>query len=78
MKQKEAKILIIREWDHWIQSQSIYPSRPTGRDSLKFFHGLQDAKSPLLNFQYRGRDKWQIVHDWLLSAQRIKDSGGTE
>jgi hypothetical protein len=73
MKQKEAKLLIVREWDRWIKTQSIDPGGPTGRESLKFFVELQDAKSPLLNFQYKGRDKWQIVHAWLLSAQRIVD-----
>jgi hypothetical protein len=78
MKQKEAKILIIREWDWWVQMQSIDPGGPTGRESLKFFLELHDAKSPLLDFQHRGREKWQIVHAWLLSAQRLADSGDAE
>ena len=75
MKQKEAKILIIREWDRWIKTQSIDPGGPTGRESLKFFVELQDAKSPLLNFQYKGRDKWQIVFARLLDARRHLDRG---
>ena len=78
MKQKEAKILIIREWDRWVQTQSIDPGGPTGRESLKFFHYLQDAKSPLLKFTYTGRDRWLIVHAWLLSAQRLVDRGEAE
>ena len=37
MKQEEAKRLIIREWDQWVQTQSINSGRATGRDSFKFF-----------------------------------------
>ena len=73
MKQSEARILIIQEWDRWIQTRAIDPGGPTGKDSLKFFHELQDAGSPLLDFQSRGQDKWRIIHAWLLSAQRLSD-----
>ena len=72
MKQEEAKRLIIREWDRWIQTQRIDAGGPTGRDSLKFFLELQDARSTLLDFQTRGRDKWQVVHAWLLQARRLR------
>ena len=71
MKQEEAKRLIIREWDRWVATQPIEDGGPTGRDSLKFFVELQDARSALLDFQTRGRDKWQIVHAWLLNARRL-------
>ncbi len=73
MKYKEAKRLIIEEWDRWIQTQSVEHEEPTGRESLKFFIELQDKRSPLLNFQSRGRDKWQIIHGWLLERKRISD-----
>jgi hypothetical protein len=66
MKQKEAKVLIVREWEQWLQSQSIDPASAGGRDTLKFYFELQDRKSELLDFQSRGRDKWQIVHAWLV------------
>jgi hypothetical protein len=66
MKQKEAKVLIVREWERWLQGQSIDPASAGGRDTLKFFFELQDRKSELLDFQSRGRDKWQIVHAWLV------------
>jgi hypothetical protein len=72
MKQEQAKRLLIQEWDDWIQKQATAPSEPTGRDSLKFFLDLKDARSPLLNFQTRGRDKWRVVHDWLLGAGRVR------
>jgi hypothetical protein len=70
MKQKDAKTLIIQEWNRWLQTQSIDPSEATGRDSLKFFIQLQDERSPLLNFQTRGRDKWELVHAWLIGGRR--------
>lgn len=73
MKQSEARILIIKEWDRWIATQAIGEDRPTGKDSLKFFHVLQDAGSPLLDFQSRGQDKWRIIHAWLLDAERLSD-----
>jgi hypothetical protein len=73
MKQREVRSLIIREWDRWLQTQSIDPEGPTGRDSLKFYFELQDNRSQLLDFQSRGRDKWLIVHNWLLSERRVSD-----
>ncbi len=73
MKQKEARNLIVQEWDRWVKTQSIETAGPTGRDSLKFFFELQDRRSPLLDFQARRRDKWQIVHGWLLNEHRVLD-----
>ena len=71
MKQSEARLRIIQEWDRWILTQAIDPDGPTGKDSLKFFHELQDSRSPLLDFQSRGQDKWRIIHAWLLGADRL-------
>ena len=73
MKQKDARALMMQEWDRWLQTQSIAPREATSRDSLKFYFELQDKRSALLNFQSRGRDKWQIVHSWLLSEHRVND-----
>ena len=73
MKQSEARTLILKEWDLWIQTRTIDPGGPTGKDSLKFFHELQDSGSPLLDFQSRGQDKWRIIHAWLLDAERLSD-----
>jgi len=69
MKQKEAKVLITREWERWLQTQSIDPPNATGRDTLKFYFELQDSRSALLDFQSRGRDKWHIINSWLLREQ---------
>ncbi len=73
MKQSEARVRIIQEWDRWILTQAIEEDGPTGKDSLKFFHELQDTGSPLLDFQSRGQDKWRIIHAWLLGADRLSD-----
>jgi hypothetical protein len=72
MKQSEAKRLILEAWDGWMQRQALVASGVTGRDSLKFFIELQDTKSPLLKFQTRGRDQWQIIHGWLESEARVR------
>jgi hypothetical protein len=74
MKQNEAKALILEEWDRWIARQSVDAGGPTGKDSLKFFFELEDNKSPLLDFQSRGHDKWRIIHAWLLGAERVNDA----
>ena len=73
MKQRVARDQIIQQWDRWIRSHKIEPGGPTGKDSLKFFHELQDTGSPLLDFQSRGQDKWRIIHAWLLGADRLFD-----
>jgi hypothetical protein len=73
MKQSEARVLIIKQWDDWLSRRVIDQDRPTGKDSLKFFHELQDTASPLLDFQSRGQDKWRIIHAWLLDAGRLAD-----
>ena len=73
MRQRKVRILIIREWDRWLQTHSIDSGGPTGRDTLRFFFELQDARSPLLDFQSRGRDKWQVIHTWLVSKERVFD-----
>jgi hypothetical protein len=72
MKQSEAKRLILEAWDRWAQRHALDAEDVTGRDSLKFFIELQDSKSPLLNFQTRGRDKWLTIHAWLVSEARIR------
>lgn len=73
MKHSEAKALILLQWDRWIQTRTVDPGGPTGRDSLQFFFELQDTKSPLLDFQSRGHDRWRIIHAWLLSEGRVSD-----
>ena len=35
MKQSEARVRIIQEWDRWIVTQAIDQDGPTGKDSLE-------------------------------------------
>jgi hypothetical protein len=70
MKQKEAKPLVIEAWNRWSQKRGIERNDATGRDLLQFYYELQDAKSPLLKFMSRGRDKWLIIHEWLSDEQQ--------
>jgi hypothetical protein len=65
--QTQRKRLIIREWRHWLRAHSIDRGAVTARDTLSFFYELQDKRSPLLKFQPRGRDKWEIINSWLLA-----------
>lgn len=69
----KRQFLIVREWDRWARLQGIEPKRRTGRESLKFYTELQNARSPLLDFNPRGRDKWEILHGWLVAAGRIAE-----
>jgi hypothetical protein len=73
MRQNERTSLLLLEWDRWLQTQPIDPPKPTARDTLKFFYELQERRSPLLDFRSNGRDKWQVVHTWLLSEGRVSD-----
>ena len=73
MKQSDARVLILQQWDNWIVTQPVEAGGPTGKDSLRFFYELQDGESPLLDFQSRGQDKWRIIHAWLLGAERLSD-----
>ena len=74
MKQDEAKALIAQDWVRWTQNHRIDPGGPTGRDTLQFFFELQDARSPLLDFQTRGRDKWRIIDIWLRGKSKSRAS----
>ena len=71
MKLKEAKPLVIAAWDDWAAKRGLRPDNAEGRDTLQFYYELQDAKSPLLKFNSRTREKWQVIHDWLVSEQRV-------
>jgi hypothetical protein len=72
MKMKEAKPLVVAAWDEWVTKRGLDCDDTTGRDTLQFYCELQDAESPLLNFTSRARDKWYVIHDWLVSAQRVR------
>ena len=46
MKQSEARVKLLQQWDEWILTQAIDPGGPTGKDSLRFFYELEDDGSP--------------------------------
>ena len=71
MKQKEARPLVVAAWDAWAEKRGLNSADATGRDALQFYYELQDVSSPLLKFISREREKWQVIHDWLVSERRI-------
>jgi hypothetical protein len=71
MKQKEARPLVVAAWDVWATKRGLDNADATGRDALQFYYELQDVNSPLLKFISREREKWQVIHDWLVSERRI-------
>lgn len=72
MKQKEVRPLLVAAWDEWAARKGLDLGKATGRDTLQFYYDLQDAKSPLLKFVSRTCEKWQVIHDWLVSEQRVR------
>jgi hypothetical protein len=73
MRQHERKSRLLLEWDRWLQAQPVARRRPTARDTLKFFYELEDSRSPLLDFRSGRRDKWQVVHAWLVELGRVSE-----
>jgi hypothetical protein len=73
MRRDQRKSRLLQEWQHWLQTQPLGRRRPTARDTLKFFYELQDMRSPLLDFRSGRRDKWQVVHDWLLGEEQVSE-----
>jgi hypothetical protein len=71
MKLSEAKPLVIAAWDDWAAKKGIMPGYGEGRDALRFYYELQDAKSPLLRFISRARDKWQVIYEWLMRERQV-------
>ena len=47
MKQSEVKPLMLQAWDVWAAKRGLDPANATGRDALRFYYELKDAKSPL-------------------------------
>jgi len=62
---------VLREWDRW--SAQHPEDAKTSTAGMLFFQHLQSQQPDLLDFKAGSADKWQIVHEWLLSARRISD-----
>lgn len=71
MRQEDAKREIISEWHRWAEDNIKEGQGATGLIALEFYGHLQNQKSWMLDFRYRG-DKWQRVHAWLRSAGLLK------
>jgi hypothetical protein len=41
-------------------------------DPIEFFSYLRSECPDLLDFNWRGVEKWQLIHGWLKSHGRIK------
>ena len=71
MKLEEAKPLVITAWDVWTAKSGLRHDKATGRDTLQFYYELLDTKSPLLHFVPRKHEKWQVIHEWIVSERRL-------
>jgi hypothetical protein len=60
MKKEKARLAIVSEYDRWAKK---HPDEAIMMGGFLFFRYLQNERSDLLDF--RGGDKWQIVHGWL-------------
>jgi len=69
----DAQSKIVRAFDHWWSKRGNEPSiKATGNDAFAFFSDIQTSDSELLDFKASG-DKWQVIHGWLLSSDRVSD-----
>ncbi len=73
MRRDQRESRLLQEWQQWLQTQPLGRRRPTARDTLKFFYELEDSRSPLLDFRSGRRDKWQVVHAWLVEMGRVSE-----
>lgn len=66
MREADSERAVLIEWSNWAPRNC--PNRPQleRADALMFFAYLQTEKPQLLSFQ-SSRDKWTVVHGWLLS-----------
>jgi hypothetical protein len=67
----EARIAVLKEWNVWAANHSEDAQSKLG--GLMFYNYLQKECPYLLEFKFKGTDKWQRVHAWLLSAGLVKD-----
>ena len=73
MKKDEARREVIRAFDKWWKDRDHEQGdKGTGNDAMVFFGQLRQSNPQLFDFKASG-DKWQVVHGWLLSADRVSD-----
>jgi len=71
MTKEEARLGVIREWARWRDANGV-TAEARGNDALRFYSHLQSNRTELLGFR-SSRNKWQVVHDWLLSTGCVRD-----
>ena len=67
------QVEIIEAWDSWTDSRGAQFEVPTVRDTFVFFLELRQSRPDLFDFNPRGRDKWKIMHGWLVASGRAED-----
>jgi hypothetical protein len=69
MRQSDAELLTIREWESWAaQNVRVFPA--SGTDALTFYGHLLSDRSDLLAFRHAG-DKRQLIRGWLRRHGKI-------
>jgi hypothetical protein len=71
MTKEESRLGTLREWKRWRKANGV-GSGASGNDALRFYSHLQSNCPDLLGFK-SSRNKWQVVHDWLLSTGQVHD-----
>jgi hypothetical protein len=64
-----ARIAIIEEWDAWAKK---HPERARIAGGIRFFNYLQDKRADLLLDFRSSSSKWETIHSWLLTAQKVR------
>jgi hypothetical protein len=71
MTKEESRLGTLREWGHWCKVNGV-GATASGHDALRFYSHLQSNCPDLLRFK-SSRNRWQVVHDWLLGTGRVHD-----
>ena len=71
MTKEESRLRVMREWISWRDANGV-TAEARGNDALRFYTHLQSNHPELLRFR-RSRDRWEVVHDWLLGNGCVRD-----
>jgi len=67
------QVAILEAWDDWSDNRGTRFTLPSVRDTFVFFLELKQSRPDLFEFNPRGRDKWKIMHGWLVASGRARD-----
>jgi hypothetical protein len=71
MTKEESRLRVMQEWISWRDANGV-TAEARGNDALRFYSHLQSNHPELLRFR-SSRDRWEVVHDWLLSNGCVRD-----